>query len=113
LSHALLLLGFAGLALMSNRNVLLLYWVGAPVFAIHVAPALRRLAVAIGRGAGVRAAVALNAALACGLLHVSATAAAHESSLAEPSPFRVPAESARRLAALPTGGNVFSADHHG
>jgi hypothetical protein len=33
--------------------------------------------------------------------------------LAEPSPFRVPAESARRLAALPGGGDVFSADHHG
>ena len=42
LSHALLLLGFTVLALSSNRNVLLLYWVGAPIAALYLAPALRR-----------------------------------------------------------------------
>jgi hypothetical protein len=113
LSHALLLLGFAGLALISNRNVLLLYWVGAPLFAINLAPKLRRLVVTSWGRPGLGGAQALNAALLCGLLLVSASASAQESPLAEPSPFRVPAESARRLAALPGGGDVFSADHHG
>lgn len=112
LSHALLLLGFGGLAVLSNRNVLLLYWVGAPLFAFNLAPALRRLA-AWGLGQrGLRVGVLLNGALLSGLLLTSGTAAARESTLAEPSPFRVPAESARRLAGLP-GGDVFSADHHG
>lgn len=112
LSHALLLLGFVGLALLSNRNVLLLYWIGAPIFAVNVGPRLRRLAVSSFRGAGLRVALAVNAALFCGLLCVSGTAAARESALAEPSPFRVPAGSSRRLAALP-GADVFAADHHG
>ncbi|WP_437850626.1 tetratricopeptide repeat protein [Sorangium sp. So ce363] len=112
LSHALLLLGFAGLALMSNRNVLLLYWVGAPIFAVNLAPALRRLCVSSFRRAGVRAAVGLNAVLLSALLLVSASAAAREPPLADPSPFRVPAESAVRLDALP-GGDVFAADHYG
>jgi hypothetical protein len=113
LSHAVLLLGFAGLALMSNRNVLLLYWMGAPLVATYLAPPLRRLAVWAVRRRAVHFAVALQAALLAGLLLTSATAAAGESALTEPSPFRVPAESARRLAALPDGGDVFSADHHG
>jgi hypothetical protein len=113
LSHALLLLGFGGLALMSNRNVLLFYWVGAPICAINVAPVLRRLAASTFRGPGLRVAVALNALVVTGLLSISASSAAQESALAEPSPFRVPVASAQRLATLPQGGDVFTADHHG
>lgn len=113
LSHALLLLGFGGLALMSNRNVLLLYWVGAPICAIYAAPALRCLAVSRFRVPGLRVAVALNALVLGGLLSISAASAAQESRLAEPSPFRVPAASAQRLAMLPNGGDIFTADHHG
>src|SRR6185369_3919220 len=37
-AHALVLCGFAALALMANRNVILLYWVLAPVGAIVLAP---------------------------------------------------------------------------
>jgi hypothetical protein len=63
LSHALLLLGFAGLALLSNRNVLLLYWVGAPLLAFNLGPARAQPGSAgrasahfgNGGGAGVRA----------------------------------------------------------
>ena len=113
LSHALLLLGFGGLALMSNRNVLLFYWVGAPICAINVAPALRRLAVSRFRASGQRVALALNALVVTGLLLISASSAAQESALAEPSPFRVPVASVQRLASLPHGGDVFTADHHG
>ena len=110
-SHALLLLGFTGLALMSNRNVLLLYWVGAPIVAMQLAPALRRLAARWGRP-GLRGAWGLNTALLCALLCVSVSAAARETTLAEPSSFRAPAGSARTLEGLPDG-DVFCADHYG
>lgn len=113
LSHASLLLGFVGLALLSNRNVLLLYWVGAPILAMNLAPALRRAVVSRFRHTGVRVATAGNIGVFFALACVSAVAAAREPAFSEPSPFRVPAESARRLAALPVGGDVFAADHYG
>ncbi len=112
LSHALVLLGFAGLALISNRNALLLYWIGAPIAAINLAPRLRHFLARQRRRASLRLAVGVNVALVGVLFGVSAAAASQESTLAEPSPFRVPAESARRLAAMPSG-DVFSADHQG
>jgi len=112
LSHALLLLGFGGLALLSNRNVLLLYWVAAPICALGLAPTLRHLAVSRFRTLGLRFAVALNALVLASLLLISASSAAQESTLAEPSPFRVPVASVQRLSTLPPG-DVFTADHHG
>jgi tetratricopeptide (TPR) repeat protein len=113
LSHALVLLGFAGLAALSNRNVLLFYWLGAPILAINVGPALWRAAALRFRQQGLRFAALLNTALVAALFSTSAVAAARESRLSEPSPFRVPAMSAARLAALPGGGEIFCADHHG
>lgn len=113
LSHALLLAGFTALALLSNRNVLLLYWVTAPIAALQLAPAARRLARALGRRSGVRAVLTVNAVAIAGLLAVSSYAAARESSLGDASPFRAPVESVRRLASMPGGGDVFTADHHG
>jgi tetratricopeptide (TPR) repeat protein len=113
LSHALILLGFAGLAALSNRNVLLFYWLGAPILAINVGPVLWRAVALRFRLHGLRIAAASNAVLVFVLFSTSAVAAARESRLAEPSPFRVPASSAARLAAMPEGGKVFCADHHG
>ena len=113
LSHALLLLGFAGLAALSNRNVLLFYWLAAPILAVNTGPALWRAAARLFRQRGLRGAVALNALLVGALFSTSAVAAARESRLSEASPFRVPAESARRLASLPGEGKVFCADHQG
>lgn len=113
LSHALLLVGFSALGLLSNRNVLLLYWVAAPIAALSLAPAARRLAHALGRHTGARLVFAANAVALTVLLGVSSAAAAAESSLAAPSPFRAPVESVRRLASTPGGGDVFTADHHG
>ncbi len=112
LSQALLIAGFAGLALLANRNVLLFYWVGAPICALQLAPAARRLARLWPGRRGVRVVWSLNAAALALLLSCSGLAAARESSLAEPSPFRVPTESVHRLASLP-GADVFCADHHG
>jgi hypothetical protein len=117
LSHALLLLGFGGLALIANRNVLLFYWVAAPIAALHLAGGARRLARRVGsplnHRLGRRVVLVANALALGGALGVSSLAAAREPSIAEPSPFRVPAESARRLAAFGGEGTLFSADHYG
>jgi len=113
LSHTLLLLGFAGLGALSNRNVLLCYWLGAPILALNLGPALFHAVARRFRQRGLLIAAACNAALIGGLCCTAAVAAARESRLSEPSPFRVPALSAQRLAALPEGGKIFCADHQG
>jgi Flp pilus assembly protein TadD len=113
LSHALLLLGFGGLALLANRNVLLFYWVASPIGALHLAGAARQLAVRMGASRGRRVVLGANALALTGVLAVSSVAAAREPNLAQPSPFRVPVESARQLAELPGEGALFAADHYG
>jgi hypothetical protein len=121
LSHALLALGFGTLALLANRNVLLFYWLAAPIAALHLGAAARRLALWAGarlgqRGGqqlGRRVVLGANALALGGVLAVSSVAAAREPSLAQPSPFRVPAESVRQLARLPGEGALFAADHYG
>jgi hypothetical protein len=112
LSHALLVLGFTALALMSNRNVLLLYWLATPIAALHLAPALRRSLRAPRLASARRALIGLNAAAVLVLLGFTSAAAARETSLAQPTPFRVPVASAERLERLPPG-DVFSAAHQG
>lgn len=112
LSHALLLLGFTTLALLSNRNVLLLYWVGTPLAALYLAPVLRRWYRARRGVAHPRAVAVLHGAALVAVLGTAGVAAARETSLAEPAPFRVPVESTRRLAQL-APGDVFTADHQG
>jgi hypothetical protein len=111
-THALLLGGLSTLALMSNRNVLLLYWLGTPIAAGYLAPVVRaRLLRFAGRASG-QWAFRLNLAALLGLLCLCGTAAAREPSLERPTPFRMPEASARALASLP-GGSIFSADHQG
>jgi hypothetical protein len=119
LGRALAALGFAGLALMANRNLLLFFWIAVPLAAMNLAapaarglrrlrasprPLLRRLPAlgAAGWGLGV-AAVA-----------VAAVAGARaETSLSQPAPFRVPSESAAIIAGEPGAGRIFNADHYG
>jgi hypothetical protein len=113
LSHALLLGGFGLLALWSNRNVLLLYWVATPIAALHLAPAARRLARAASVERGAPWVLGANSAALAALLTVSGVAAAREAPLSEPSPFRAPVASVQRLAALSGKADVFCADHHG
>jgi hypothetical protein len=109
--HVLLLGALSTLALLSNRNVLLLYWLGAPIAASYLAPVMRARLRHAGRP-GKHWAFGLNLAAFLGLLGLCGSAAAREPSLARPTPFRMPEASARVLAGLP-GGSVFSADHQG
>lgn len=112
LSHAALLLGFTALALLSNRNVLLLYWVGSPLAAFYLASGGRRwLRAWRGRSATVAFAL-IHGTVWCAVLATAGVAAARETNLARPAPFRAPEESARLLAQLPSG-DVFCADHQG
>ncbi len=111
-AHALLIGALALLALLSNRNVLLFYWLATPIAASYLAPVLRARALRFAGRASGRWARGLNATLFLGLLCLCGTAAAREPSLRRPTPFRMPEASARALAALP-GGRVFSADHQG
>ncbi len=113
LSHALLLLVFAGLAATSNRNVLLFYWLGAPILASSAGPVLWRVVARRVRQPGLRAATACNALLVLALLCTSALAAARESRLSEPTPFRTPVGSAALIESLPGSGSIFCADHYG
>jgi tetratricopeptide (TPR) repeat protein len=113
LSHLVLVAAFVALALVANRNVLLLYWVASPIIAWNLAPALRGFMVSLGRYRGpVVARWAGRFALAA-LLLLAGTAAARESSIAEPAPFRMPVESASVVERAGGQGAIFAADHHG
>lgn len=129
LVHGLLLAAFAGLALMANRNVLLFYWVAAPLTAIALGERATRAApptvtaAALGRRLGralpgtrrlARSSlpVAVGAIL-LGELAVIGLAAARETAAGTPTPFHFPVESVRRLADLGERGPVFAPDQHG
>jgi hypothetical protein len=114
LSHVLVLGGLVVLALAANRNVLLLYWLGTPIAVLAAAPSLRRLRVAVARGRGGVVAARWTGRLAfASALAVAGAAAAREPSLAQPTPFRVPASSADVIAARGGAGTIFAADQFG
>jgi hypothetical protein len=97
---------------MANRNLLLLYWLGAPIIALWLSTPLRRASRWLRMsGARAGAAWAGRAALLAVTL-LSGVVAAREPDLGAPAPFRVPAKSAELLRALPPG-SVFAADHYG
>ena len=119
LGRALAALGFAALAFMANRNVLLFFWVGIPVAVMNLAPALARATdrmaagKALSPGAvswGVRAVWGLAF---LGLTAVGVVAVRAETALGEPAPFRVPAASARIIQQSRGNGRIFNADHYG
>jgi hypothetical protein len=109
LSRLLVVAALVTLALMANRNVLLLYWLGTPIAVMNAAPALRRL-LTLRRASAVAGVIGGLAFAAVGALVV--VAAAREPSLRAPTPFRFPTESARALA-YSAGGTVFAPDHQG
>jgi tetratricopeptide (TPR) repeat protein len=118
LGRAAAVLAFAGLAMMANRNVLLFFWVALPLAVANAAPAV---AAWLGRGPTRRTTARLASVVAVAALAVLLVLAARrETSLAAPAPFRVPGESARRIAAQLSGSRspagparVFAADHYG
>lgn len=118
LAHVLVLGAFAGLALMANRNVLLFYWMAAPVGAIAMAPSTARLfegiSVAWPRLALRKpvATIALGAVLGAELV-LAGIAGAREAPVGAPTPFHFPVESTRVLAALGASGPIFAPDQHG
>jgi hypothetical protein len=118
LEHLLLLVAFGGLALMANRNVLLFYWIAAPVGAIALAPvAARRLeSVSIGwmrRAVGKSVATTGLWAVLAAELTLAGIAEAREPAIGLPTPFHFPVESVRVLAAMGTNGSIFAPDQHG
>jgi hypothetical protein len=112
LAHLLAFGAFLTLALMANRNMVLFYWIGAPLVAIALGPGLARLAELSRRHARLPmkhvgiALLAAEVALAV-LLH------AREPAAGSPTPFHFPVESARLLLQQHMAGPVFAADHHG
>jgi hypothetical protein len=122
-AHVIVLVAFLALALAANRNILLLYVVAPPL----LAPALVsrgawwRLTTVTSRGARTEAFAsramrwlprAAAAALAAEVA-LAGVALRREAPLGQPTPFRFPVESARRLAALGAAGPLFAPDHHG
>jgi tetratricopeptide (TPR) repeat protein len=116
-SHLLLLAGVVGLGLISNRNVLLLYWLATPIAALQLTPQLRRLRARLARSRAGRLGPWLLPVLAPLLLvvviGVGLAAARAEPSLHAPTPFRFPVHSAALLQQVPNNGSIFSADHQG
>ncbi|HEY2736218.1 MAG TPA: hypothetical protein VGI70_19605 [Polyangiales bacterium] len=110
LSHLLIVVGMVALALISNRNVLLLYWIGTPIAALQCAPTLERLFRA--RPSFVRFGYVPHA-LSMILLSGVSVAAARETSLAEPSPFHLPVRAVHLISHMSDHGSLFSADHQG
>jgi hypothetical protein len=106
LSHVLAVAALAVLALMANRNVPLLYWLGTPIALLNIGPAA-------ARAAAYRGWTAAWSAAGAGLLALALVAVHREPSLGAPTPFRFPTESARRIAERPGSGTVFAPDHQG
>ena len=101
LAHVLALVVFGALALMANRNVVLFYWLLAPIGAIALAAPLAR------RLARLRPQIPLAIALGCEL-GAAGVALAHEPRIGTPTPFHFPTESAQVLAATSASGPVFA-----
>ncbi|HEX2659447.1 MAG TPA: hypothetical protein VHU40_14285 [Polyangia bacterium] len=129
LAHLLVLLGFLGLALIANRNILLLYVVAPPLLgpalasrrawsrAALAAPlqalrARRRWVAPLASVAPRWLSRALVAALAVEV-GLAGVALGRDAPPGHPTPFRFPIESTRRLAALDAAGPVFAPDHQG
>lgn len=116
LAHALVVLAFIGLALMANRNVVLFYWVLAPLGACALAPAASRAMAWLRGGLPGRLAWLPQAALGLVLaleISLGTVALAREAPIGTPTPFHFPTESARLMLASGARGAVFAPDQHG
>jgi len=117
LAHVVLLVAFLGLALVANRNVLLLYLMAPPLIAIGIGAAFGGAAPGIAAAPlpPIRArwlAHAAHLALAA-LVGVATLTFSREPATGQPTPFHFPVGSASRLAELGASGPVFAPDHAG
>jgi hypothetical protein len=114
LGRCLVAASFVALALMATRNVLLAYWMGTPIIALNLAPGMaRRLARARAGTAVARIVPASFALVVIGVASLTVASLRHETALAAPAPFRVPADSVSLIAERGGQGAIFSADHYG
>jgi hypothetical protein len=117
LAHVVLLVAFLGLALVANRNVLLLYLIAPPLVAIGIGAAFG--ASAPGTAATPHPPLrarwltrAAHVALAL-LVGVATLTFSREPATGQPTPFHFPVGAASRLAELGASGPVFAPDHAG
>jgi Tetratricopeptide repeat len=115
--RGLLVLAFTALALLANRNLLLFYWVAAPMVVLNFAPALFRARERlIAHTPRARALFPAGAAASFfTLVAFVALAHKHETPIDAPAPFRVPAAALAHLPPAPADrpARVFAADHYG
>jgi hypothetical protein len=113
LAHWLVAAGLAMLALMGNRNILLLYWLGTPIAVMALWPGTRRLRALARRWMRAERAAWLGFVPPTALLVLVAGAAIREPNLREAAPFRTPAQSAQVIEQRSGRGTIFAADEYG
>ncbi len=118
LSRLLVLIGFASLALMANRNVLLFYWLASPIAAMAMASRLREVVARLATiGVPERwwrwLAPGLAALVMFGQIALAIVAQRGEGEIGVPAAFHFPVESARYLRGIAASGPIFAPDHHG
>ncbi|HEX3698392.1 MAG TPA: hypothetical protein VH374_23670 [Polyangia bacterium] len=113
-SHCLLGAALVVLAILANRNILLLYWLGVPIAVFNFAPAFKSVRVGLGRRRrGQRWVLAGAAALPVGLSTVAVIAAIREPTIREAAPWRAPVQSVGILDRQAGPGTIFAADNYG
>jgi hypothetical protein len=114
LSHALIVAALVVLALLGNRNVLLLYWLATPIAVMNAWRGARRLLATARQRSAVRTLVRWGPAVACAAtLAFAFTTAWNEPWFGRVAPFRAPTQSARILRDRPGTGTIFAADEYG
>jgi len=114
-SHCLIVVALVALAVVANRNILLLYWMGTPIAAINYERAWRAQIVSVRRHWPRRWPWLVGAAalLPVGLLALAIAAALQEPTIAEAAPWRAPVQSTDVLERRPGSGTIFAADNYG
>jgi len=122
-AHLLVLCSYLVLALAATRNIILLYVVAPPLLGIGLAslrglPSWAKGANPLWAGQRRRTAVThvlpwLAVTALASEIGLAALVLSRDATMAQPTPFRFPVESARRLAARGARGPIFAPDHQG